>query len=365
MQRFAALVGLIGLISADFAYCGEKKVIYSGWDNQDTQFIRDHWQEMDRTPLDGTGILVAIDREGWASGKKKNTGNDLGWRIVSPQRFTVEQFAPAVADMKDVRFARLKDNFLTVQLSSAHGSGLHWFADDRWALFLDNLVVITEVARQIGAKGLILDVEHYGYQLFNHKWVCETYHPAGWDTYQKKVFERGVQVMQAINKAHPDITLLFYYAWDIALSEAKRTQDPSQRGYGLVLPFLEGMLSTATPTTVFVNGHEPSYPFKDERQFVKARRLVLDDGLKLTQYPERFRSQVQMGFGLWIDYGGKLWDQQDHSKNFFSPDQWGKSLRYGLTHSDQYVWVYSHHARFFNNPNIPETYLKAFQAARR
>jgi hypothetical protein len=56
-----------------------KKLIYYGWGNRDTQYVRDHWQAMEQMPFDGTGIIVAIDRQGWQQGKQA-TDNQLGWQ---------------------------------------------------------------------------------------------------------------------------------------------------------------------------------------------------------------------------------------------------------------------------------------------
>jgi hypothetical protein len=44
---------------------GAKKLIYYGWGIRDTQYICEHWHEMEQMPFDGTGIIVAIDRQGW------------------------------------------------------------------------------------------------------------------------------------------------------------------------------------------------------------------------------------------------------------------------------------------------------------
>src|SRR2546425_13359553 len=35
-----------------------KKVIYYGWGLPDTQYVRDHWREMEEMPFDGLGIVV-------------------------------------------------------------------------------------------------------------------------------------------------------------------------------------------------------------------------------------------------------------------------------------------------------------------
>jgi hypothetical protein len=44
---------------------GAKKLIYYGWGIRDTQYIREHWHEMEQMPFDGTGMIVVIDHQGW------------------------------------------------------------------------------------------------------------------------------------------------------------------------------------------------------------------------------------------------------------------------------------------------------------
>ena len=51
---------------------GAKKLIYYGWGIRDTQYIREHWHEMEQMPFDGTGIIVAIDRHGLAAGQDRH-----------------------------------------------------------------------------------------------------------------------------------------------------------------------------------------------------------------------------------------------------------------------------------------------------
>ena len=52
---------------------------------------------------------------------------------------------------------------------------------------------------------------------------------------------------------------------------------------------------------------------------------------------------VSMGFGLWMDndWRNKTWDVKDFSKNYFTPEQFGKSLTKALATADEYVWVYT------------------------
>ena len=44
---------------------------------RDTQYSRDHWQDMEQMPFDGTDSIVAIDRQEWQQGRQV-TDNHLG-----------------------------------------------------------------------------------------------------------------------------------------------------------------------------------------------------------------------------------------------------------------------------------------------
>src|SRR6266581_7646529 len=63
-----------------------KKLIYYGWGIPDTQYVRDHWSQMEAMPFDGVGIVVAIDRQAWQRGER-STENELGWQVMGPRAF--------------------------------------------------------------------------------------------------------------------------------------------------------------------------------------------------------------------------------------------------------------------------------------
>lgn len=344
MSKIILIIILNFLIFKSSYGDNDKKIIYSGWDNKDTKYIKENWEEMEKNApfFDGIGILVRPD-EG---------GTDLGWLVGSNKLFTFEQFKEAIENMKEVKFKKFSENFLTTQWSSYNSLGLHWFNDQRWNIFLNNLEVLTKIAKEIKAKGLIIDLEHYEYYLFNYKFMNENYYKASWDEYSKKAFQRGVETIQTINKIYPDITLFFYRAWSYPLKNYK---------YRLLIPFLDGMLSASTPETIFIDGFEDSYGYKKEGLFVIGKNLIKYIGKNFVKYPEKFEKQVKIGFGLWLDYQNKWEIEPEKIKmNYFSPIEWSKTLNYALKHTDKYVWIYSQQAKFFQNFNIPQNYLDIF-----
>jgi len=346
---------LVLILFSLILFSSEKKIIYSGWDRPTTEFIKENWENMDKVPLDGFSCRIWIDRKG-----PNNKRNWLDWNLGGNIRFSFEQFKEAVEDMKDVKFKNLKDIFLTIQPNCSFSSGLTWFDDTRWDIFLHNVEVITKIAKEIKAVGLIIDWEAYNYELFSYQFNKGKFFDASFEEYEKKAFERGSEMIKRINRIFPDIKIYFYYSWDLILDNIKKYKDLSIARYGLLFPFLEGMLSSSDERTIFINGYEFSYGYKEEISFKEAKKRVLEEGLKITKYPEKFKKQVKMGYGLWLDYGGK-WDTNDFENNYFTPEEFENALGYALKYTDEYVWIYSHHARFFNNPNIPEKYLNAFK----
>ena len=146
---------------------GAKKLIYYGWGIRDTQYIREHWHEMEQMPFDGTGIIVAVDRQGWQQGRQA-TDNQLGWQVMGKRSFRIEEFHEAIADLKAAKWRTFTDNFLPVVLSSGYAAQLNWFDDERWRIVVNNFGVVAQIAASGGLKGLILDPEHYNYALFRY-----------------------------------------------------------------------------------------------------------------------------------------------------------------------------------------------------
>jgi hypothetical protein len=90
---------------------GAKKLIYYGWGIRDTQYICKHWREMEQMPFDGTGIIVAIDRQGCQQGRQA-TDNQLGWQVMGKRLFQIDAFREAIADLKAAKWHAFTDNCL-------------------------------------------------------------------------------------------------------------------------------------------------------------------------------------------------------------------------------------------------------------
>jgi hypothetical protein len=335
---------------------GGKKLIYYGWGIRDTQYVREHWQAMEQMPFDGTGIIVAIDRQGWQQGRQA-TDNQLGWQVMGKRLFRIEEFRDAIADLRAARWQRFSDNFLPIALSAAQSSaGLNWFDDERWRTVAQNLAVVAQIAAAGSLKGLILDPEHYNYYLFRYADQRQQVDRPFAD-YVGVARQRGREVMTTIAAHLPKAVLLSLYAYTLPLSERDRGKRLEDTGYCLLPAFYDGLLEAMPAEAFLVDGYEPAYAFKERRQFLEGYRSIRRDAVDLSAVPDRYRQHVKVGFGLWLDYRQKL----EH----FTPAEFRQAVSAALEVSNGYVWIYSHGPRFFPAANVDPSYIEALAEARR
>jgi hypothetical protein len=348
-----ALAGGFSLAPAG-AQDDPKKLIYYGWGVPDTQYVRDHWREMEQMPFDGTGIVVGVDRPAWQRGKT-DTGNQLGWLVMGRRTFLVEEFRQSIADLKAARWRRFSDNFLPVALSSGSAADLNWFNEARWRGIAENFAVVAQIARAGGIKGLILDPEHYNYSLFRYTDQRRQVERSFAD-YAKVARLRGREVMTAIATHLPEAVLLSLYAYTLPLAELERAKRLEDIEYSLLPAFYDGLLEAMPAGASLFDGYEPAYGFKKRQQFLSGYDRIHEKAVNLSAVQDRYRTQVKAGFGLWLDYLGR--------PGHFTPAEFRQAVATALEVSNRYVWIYSHGPRFFPASNVAPSYIEALAEAR-
>jgi hypothetical protein len=334
---------------------GAKKLIYYGWGIRDTQYIREHWHEMEQMPFDGMGIIVAIDRQGWQQGRQA-TDNQLGWQVMGKRLFRIEEFREAIEGLKAAKWRAFTDNFLPVALSSGYAAQLSWFDDDRWRVIVNNFGVVAQVAAEGGVKGLLIDPEDYSYMLFKYLDQQQLL-DRPLEAYMAMARERGREVMAAIVTHMPEPILLTLYGYTLPLREHRGEIKPQDARYNLLPAFYDGMLEAMPAKGRLVDGYESAYAFKRRQKFLDGYRQVREGAMAVSAVPELYRQKVRAGFGLWLDYSQR--------PDYFTPEEFQHALGYALEISDEYVWLYAHGPRFFPPVNIPSSYLDAIARARR
>ncbi len=353
-----AAVTVAVLSAADAGCRPRKKLIQWGWDEPDTAFLRSHVREMEKTPFDGCVFGARYGSQG--------RGGSFTWEFWGRRRFERTELTNAFADLRVTRLRRFRDCFLRINVTPGD---LDWFDD--FSSVISNACLAGELARAGRARGILLDVEQYRSHLFEYR-DQRLASSQTWLDYARCVRRRGRELMTAFQDGDPDLTvfLTFGYTLPWVLSEHGR-RPLSDSPYGLLAPFLDGMLEAVRGRSELVDGYELSYGFRDSRQFMDARRLFGTPVLAIVADPTSYRDRVRLGFGLWLDYDWRRygWGAPETARNYFSPEAFEASLTDALRFTDEYVWVYSERPRWWGSSDpavrVPEPYVAALRRARK
>jgi hypothetical protein len=336
-----------------------KKLIEFGWDEPGTGFLRSHRAELEATPFDGC-VFHAEARP--AQGAPVSF-TWLGW---GRRRFTPEELKAARDDLESIGEARFRHNFLRFNTTPAD---LDWF-DDHSAV-VDNARLAAQLARAGHCLGILLDTEQYQGKLFDYARQRDEKRRT-WDDYAAQARRRGREVMTALQGGYPDLTVFLTFGHSLLWKQGEHGKKPlAECRYGLLVPFLDGMIDAARGRTRIVDGHEMSYGYRDADAFATAYRSIKQDAETLAADRDAYRRVVSAGFGLWLDYDWRKtgWNMADLEKNYFSPERFEASLRAAIDQSDEFVWIYTEKPRWWSGSgkavDLPSAYIEAVRRARR
>ncbi len=348
------LCGLLAFVApAAAAQPPVKKLIEFGWDEPDTAFMRQHVAEMERTPFDGCVFHVNYAKPGGGQG-------NFTWECWSKRAFTEAELKPALDDLKATRFRRFTHNFLRFNTTPAD---LDWFDDH--AAVMENARLAARVAREGRCKGLLFDIEQYNAPLFNYRKQRDA-EKKSWEVYAAQVRQRGREVMSAFQAGYPDLTVFLTFGYCLPWHETRGGQRAlADCSYGLLAPFLDGLVEAARGKARFVDGHELSYSYKDTTRFAPAYQTMKQGVLPIVRDAERYHQFFSLGFGIWMDedWRKKGWDEKDSSKNFYPPEAFEASVRRALEVADEYVWIYTETPRWWSAEGKPLKLPEAYDAA--
>jgi hypothetical protein len=177
-------------------------------------------------------------------------------------------------------------------------------------------------------------------------------------------------VMSAFQRGYPGLTIFLTFGYTLPLAQCQG--DPAKlpdAEYGLLAPFLDGMVDAADGNTHIIDGYEFSYGFKDVSRFPVARETMNSGVLKVVADAARYKQFFNCAFGVWLDedWRKKGWNEQDPQKNFYSPTDFQRSVRSALQSSDRYVWIYTEQPRWWTAEGapakLPPQYEQALRAA--
>ncbi|MBM3277191.1 MAG: hypothetical protein FJY95_03810 [Candidatus Handelsmanbacteria bacterium] len=139
--------------------------------------------------------------------------------------------------------------------------------------------------------------------------------------YLAKARQRGQEVMGAMTAEYPDLTVLTFFM-NAYLVDSNPYHGPSPIGlqnprpalflhsYGLYPAFIDGWLDVLPLSAILVDGDEHAYGFTTPTEFHGAAGRIKGAGQELVSPANRakYRNQVQVGFGLYLDAHAPLLD---------------------------------------------------------
>jgi hypothetical protein len=336
-----------------------KKLIEFGWDEPGTGFLRSHRAELEATPFDG----CVFHAEARPARGAPVSFTWLGW---GRRRFTPEELKAARDDLESIGETRFRHNFLRFNTTPAD---LDWFDDH--AAVVENARLAAQLARAGRCEGILLDTEQYEGKLFDYAQQRDVKRRT-WDDYAAEARRRGREVMTAFQEGYPDLTVFLTFGHSLLWKQGERGKKPlAECRYGLLVPFLDGMIDAARGRTRIVDGHEMSYGYRDADAFATAYRSIKQDAEALAADRDAYRRVVSAGFGLWLDYDWRKtgWDMADLEKNYFSPERFEISLRAAIDQSDEFVWIYTEKPRWWSGSgkavDLPSAYIETVERVRR
>jgi hypothetical protein len=335
-----------------------KKLIEFGWDEPDAAFMRRHFAQMEETPFDGCVFHINYTAPDGKSG-------NFTWECWSLRTFPEAQLRPALEDLKATPFRRFTHNFLRFNTTPAD---IDWFDD--FSAVLHNAQLAARIAREGRCKGILFDIEQYNAPLFHYPRQRDA-GTKSWEEYAAQVRRRGREVMQAFQRGYPGLTVLLTFGYCLPWAQSQGGRRPLKEcEYGLLAPFLDGMVDAATGRTRLVDGHELSYGFRDPALFAKAYRTMQNELLPIVADPRKYARVFSFSFGIWMDLDWRHsgWHTDDVSKNPHPPAQFEALVREALKVADEFVWIYSETPRWWSEEGkpvkLPEEYIEALRRAR-
>ncbi|MBR5080266.1 MAG: hypothetical protein IKX30_16130 [Victivallales bacterium] len=260
------------------------KVLDWSWSNPAIDFLEKHLADMqEECPmLDGLVVRVYGQAETLENGKKWSPGTGNAW---SKRPWKYEQFAETIARFKALNFGRFTDNFFYMTTNDVD---FDWFSDDDFANVAANFGVAAKVAKEIGLKGLGVDIEEYGRKFWNPN-DLKTDRPYG--EISDAAFRRGQEWGRAVFKEFPDIVLFMPFCL---------TMD----GAALSRPFMNGVIDVMPPEALLYDGHESSgYVAKTTGAYADMQ-LHLHKLMKKIILPKnvrKARSQILLAPAFYLD----------------------------------------------------------------
>jgi len=321
-----------------------KKLIQWGWGMPYPTFMLDNIDTMEQMPFDGVNIRIPVPPPGDEFlSKSMFLGVNITYGMVETEAQALQQ----------VNFNKFTHNFLSLR-TSASLTTVEWFED--FSTVLNNFTLAGKIAYEGGLVGCIIDPEHYGATLPLFSYPDRKYTSKTWEEYEAQVFLRGQQIMQAINSEFPDPIIFFPHSYNAPYNEVKTRDGLDAYWFGLIVPFVDGMVAASSPETRFLLAMESSYQYRTEPEFIAGYQFQRDAIEALSIDPQAILDKVSIGFGIWL-------------RSSDTPEEWHDAVTYALQYADEYAWVYTQQMKWWDTPEmslypfVPPSFIDAQRQA--
>jgi len=349
------------------------------------------WQE---AGYDGLCFNISSHRDG--SEPEALNKAQMFFRWWNLTKRTREEFAPEIEAFKRVEdWGRLTDNFLLTAVrplytEAERAAGKErcpdWFRDEDFEIVLSNARLAAGIAKEVGFKGIVFDVEAYGwaakgawrnpwsYALYNKEsgWYksCGHDEPLPFTEVAEKVRQRGREWAQALSEAFPGIVVLvapglYETAWR---APAEDGTPLSESGNALWPAFVDGVLLGLDEEALLVSMSEKTYGMSRYTHMAAQRDIAKEQALVVSTVPELARGRISFCAGLWTDcaYGRTgSFSNTDAKQNHRDPERHEHATANALAVSDHYAWHYGEASYFLQwgegypfKPYFEKTYEK-------
>ncbi|MCK5804441.1 MAG: hypothetical protein KAI66_16505 [Lentisphaeria bacterium] len=340
----------------------QKKLIATGWDKVDSARLVRNIREMETRPFGGVFMAMSGTREDGRTCQLRNVQTRDPWKR--------EWFAKQLQELRGVELRTFTDNFLSI---GANPGNVDWFDDEGWENVVEHWAIAAWLAKQGRFRGLLFDPEpyHKPYAQFRHS-AQEQAAAHTFEQYAAKARERGRQVMSAMAREFPDLTLFCYFmnSANAAAARAKKPQHVLRGGhYGLYPAFIDGWLDAAPATITFVDGCESAYRYSSRLQYLASSVAIkgICQRLVASENRAKYRAQVQVSFGIYLD---AYWNPENTKWERWRVDcgdaapveKLLDNVSAALESCDEYVWIYGEKFRWWPTPNqrvFPQSWSEA------
>lgn len=355
-----------------------KKVIAFGSDRPSAEYIAKNFAAMETKPFDGLGVQLPA-----------SVGGGEVFRVDAWKQVTPQAKAEALKTLAKIPVGKtLTDNFISLYGAST----MRWTSDEDWRVVTDNLRFCAQAARAAKCKGILWDAEPYDHR---NPWRYQDQPDSNglsFADYSAVIRRRGAEMVRALQSEFPDLVILSLrqlsdfqrgspFSAKLFGEPNPKVRDDIQRNawWALHIPFTVGMVEALQGAAVLHDCNEDAYFYSSAIEFYQITCQLRTEAAELLMPPDlraKFAIKYRIGHAISTDYTSGRW--AGLLKSFpvaltgqgkvLRPEQraqWFEhNLYHGLSASDEYVWVYTEHASWWEGTNIPPGYEEAIRSAK-